>query len=179
MVKDLILRIPLVNQTMDTDNKEWASRSCAICALKMIIGWKNPGLMETPVMALVKNGLEADGYLENIGWKHKVLVDLAGCYGVKMSFVEKFFRTKTQKTKGLGMVNKKLIAGEPVLVSVFYKFNKDNGGHVVVLHGLRKNKNRIRGYFIQDPEPSFRGANYFVPKAEFSDNWRGGLIYFT
>lgn len=175
--KDFVTKIPLVNQTKDTGNKKWSSKSCAICALKMVMGWKDPGLTETPVMTLVKNGLGAEGYLEEVGWKHKALVDLAGRYGVKMSFMEKFFRTKTQKTKGLGMVNKKLTAGEPVLVSVFYKFKKDNGGHVVVLHGLRKNKNRVTGYFIQDPEPGFRGANYFVPKAEFSTNWRGGMIY--
>lgn len=177
MDKDLVIKLPLVSQTKDTGNKEWASRSCAICALKMVMGWKNPGLMETPVMALVKNGLAADGYLEDVGWKHKALVDLAGQHGVKMSFVEKFFRTKTQKTKGLGMINKKLAAGEPVLVSVFYKFNKDNGGHVVVLHGLRKNKNKITGYFIQDPEPEFRGHNYFVSRKRLTNNWRGGLIF--
>ncbi|MBI2064132.1 MAG: hypothetical protein HYT66_00225 [Candidatus Yanofskybacteria bacterium] len=177
MNKDLIIKIPLVSHTKDTGNKEWASRSCAICALKMVMGWKKPGLMDIPVMKLVKNGLEAGGYLKEVGWKHKVLVDIAGRYGVGMAFIEKFFRTKTQKTKGLGMINKKLAAGEPVLVSVFYKFNKDNGGHIVVLNGLRKNKNRITGYFIQDPEPGFRGANYFVSKEEFSDNWRGGLIY--
>lgn len=177
MDKDLIIKLPLINQAKDTGNKEWASKSCAICSLKMIMVWKDPGLMETPIMVLVKNGLEADGYLEKVGWKHKALVAIAGRYGVKMSFVKKFFRSKTQKTKGLGAVNKKLAAGEPVLVSIFYKFNKDNGGHVVVLHGLRKNKNRITGYFIQDPEPGFRGDNYFVPKAEFSANWRGGLIH--
>lgn len=177
MFKDIVIDLPLVDQKTDTEDKKWAHRTCAICSLKMVMAWKNKKFEKMPVVILVNEGLKIDGYLEEVGWKHKALVDLAGQHGVRMSFVEKFFRTKTQKTKGLGMVNKKLAVGEPVLVSVFYKFKKGNGGHVVVLHGLRKNKNRVTGYFIQDPEPGFRGANYFVPKAEFSANWRGGLIY--
>lgn len=177
MIKDVFIDVPLINQKEDTHDKKWTHRTCAICSLKMVLVWKNKKLEKLPVMKLVNEGLKLDGYMKGVGWEHKTLVDLAGQHGVRMSFVEKFFRTKTQKTKGLGMINKKLAAGEPVLVSVFYKFNKENGGHVVVLYGLRKNKNKITGYFIQDPHPEFRGHNYFVYKKYLIDNWRGGLIF--
>ena len=91
MTKDSIIKIPLVSQTEDTKNKKWVSRTCAICSLKMVMAWKNKKLEKIPVMVLVKKELRMDGYLEGVGWKHKALVELAGRYGVKMSFVEKFF----------------------------------------------------------------------------------------
>jgi len=177
MVRDFIIELPLVDQRKETKNKKWAHRTCAICSLKMVMAWKNKKLGKVPVMELVNKGLEMDGYINNIGWKHKALVDIAGRYGVEISFIEKFFRTKTQKTKGLGMINKKLAAGEPVLVSVFYKFKKKNGGHIVVLNGLRKDRNRVMGYFTQDPDAKFKGSNYFLSTKEFRAYWRGGLIY--
>lgn len=175
MVKDLVIKIPLVDQRKETKNKKWAHRTCAICSLKMVMAWKNKKLEKIPVITLVKKGLKADGYLKGIGWKHQGIIDLAKKHGVKMAFIKNFFKSKAQKKKGLGMLNKKLATGEPVLASMRYKTT----GHVVVVIGLRKNTNKITGYFIQDPDSGFRGHNYFLSKKEFLNYWRGGLIYQT
>ena len=172
-----MIKIPLVSQTEDTKNKKWVSRTCAICSLKMLLSWKDKKAAKLPVMKLVKEALALDGYINEIGWKHKVIVALAGRHGLKMSFAKKFFVTKSRKEKGLALINKKLKARKPVLISVFHKFDRKNGGHIVVVNGLRKSGNKVVGYFIQDPHPEFKGHNYFVSKKRLTDNWRGGLIF--
>ena len=173
MVKDFIIKLPLVNQRKETKNKKWAHRTCAICSLKMVMAWKNKKLEKIPVMTLVKEGLKVDGYLKGIGWKHQVIVDLAKKYGVKMGFVKNFFKSKAQKKNGLVFINKKLTSRKPVLASMLYRVD----GHVIVVNGFRKNLSRVTGYFIQDPDPGLRGSNYFLSTKEFTAYWRGGLIH--
>ena len=189
MIKDFIIEVPLVNQRKETKDKKWAHRTCAICSLKMVMAWKNKKLEKIPVMELVNQGLKIDGYLKDVGWKHRGIIDLAKKHGVRMVFFKNFFKSKAQKKKGLGFINKKLASGKPVLVSVLYRVPrpaKARSGnhsehrvdsHIVVVCGLRKNANRITGYFIQDPDPKFRGSNYFLSTKEFLTYWRGGLIY--
>lgn len=175
--EDILIDLPLVNQKTDTKDSKWARKSCGICSLKMVLAWNSVKTTELPVMKLVKEAIALDGYINDIGWKHKVIVALAGRHGLKMGFAKKFFVTKSQKEKGLALLNKKLKARKPVLISIFHEFNIKNGGHIVVVNGLRKNGNKVVGYFIQDPHPEFKGYNYFVSKKRLTDNWRGGLIF--
>ena len=173
MTKDFIIKTPLVDQRKETKNKKWAHRTCAICSLKMVMAWKNKKFEKMPVMKLVRQGLAMDGYLKGIGWKHQGIVDLAKTHGLQMGFVKKFFKTEAEKKKGLVFINKKLASEKPVLASMLYRTD----GHIVVINGLRKNSNRITGYFIQDPDPQFKGNNYFLSVKEFLTYWRGGLIF--
>ena len=47
----------------------------------------------TSVMDLVKMGLAKDGYLENIGWKHSAIVELANDFGLELQYAKRFFYT--------------------------------------------------------------------------------------
>lgn len=175
MTKDFIIKVPLVNQIKETGNKKWVHQTCAICVLKMILIWKKPKLAKVKIMDLVKRGLKMDGYMEKIGWKHQALVDIASKYGLKLK--REFEKTKTGKIRLNSKINKEIINGRPVVASIFYKLNKMNGGHMVVINGLQKKGNTVTGYYIQDPDPRFRGNNYFVAKKEFIKGWRGGMLY--
>lgn len=178
MIKDIIIKIPLVDQRKHTRNKKWAGKTCAICSVKMLMTFENQEHIEIPVMTLVNEARKLGGYIQGVGWKHKSLVKLARRYGVKLTFAKKFFKTDIQKLKGLKMAGRSILKGRPVAISLFYKLDPKNGGHVAVINGLKKDKNLVLGYHIQDPDPGFRGSNYYLSRKELLSGWRGGMIWF-
>lgn len=177
MIKDIVIKIPLVDQRKHTKSKKWAGKSCAICSVKMLMTFDNGEHIDVPVMTLVNEARKMGGYLKGIGWRHHSLVKLAENYGLKLNFVKKFFKTEREKFKGLKIIEKNILKGKPVAVSLFYKLNPKKGGHVVVINGLKKKEELVLGYHIQDPDSKFRGNNYFLDKKEFTAGWRGGMIY--
>lgn len=177
MTKDYIINISLVNQRKDTKDKNWAHKTCAICSLKMVLSWNNKKLDKLSVMRLVREGLKFDGYLENIGWKHKALVDIALKYNLRLHFLKKFPKTNSEKLAKLKLIDRQILKGIPVIVSIFYKLDSKNGGHMVLIHGLKKKDDKVIGYHIQDPDPNFKGHNYYLSKNIFLNGWRGGLVY--
>ena len=134
--------------------------------------------IEIDINVLVDEARKMGGYFEGVGWKHKTIVDLAKKYGHKLSFIKKFPKTITEKSKWLKKLEKNIVQGKPVMASIYYKLSKKNGGHVVVVNGVRKNGKIVIGYHIQDPDSHFRGNNYYISKDEFLLGWRGGMIYF-
>lgn len=181
MIKNIKINLSIVNQRRDTRflngrlNEGWAYRTCAICSLKMVLSWHNEKYQKIPITKLVNQGLKLDGYIEGVGWRHQTVVDLARLYGLNLK--RKFCKTKISKLRGLGIINKKIEKGLPVMLSIFYKLNKNNGGHIVVVNGIKKSSCRVIGYHIQDPDHRFRGNNYYITKSQLIDNWRGGVIY--
>ena len=148
--KDTIIDVPLVNQLQDTEDKKWAEKSCGVCAIKMILAFKNPEFLKIPVMDLVKRGIEKDGYIKNVGWKHKALVDIAGSHGVKKDYQKLFYNDET-KSEGLKFINKNIKSGLPVIASVHFGFDIKRGGHLIVVNGFKKIGSKIIGYFVQSP----------------------------
>lgn len=170
-------KVILVNQMLDTGDEKWSRYSCGICAVKMLMVFKKPELKDVPIMALLNQALEMDGYMENVGWKHQVLVDLAARYGVAADFQKDFYNTPEKKKVGIKFTNEKLKSGTPVAVSVLKEFNIPRSAHLVVIEGLAKFGPFIRGYKIVDSHPGARGGRYMVSKKEFLAGWRGGMIW--
>jgi len=170
-------KVHLINQIADTGDAGWSRRSCGICVLKMLIVFRRPELKDIPIMTLINQALEKGGYIENVGWKHQVLVDLAAQYGVPMDFQKEFFNTPEKKKVGIKVVNEKIRSGLPVAVSVLREFKMPDSAHLVVVEGLVKLGPFIRGYKIADPYPGKRGNRYTVSKKEFLAGWRGGMIW--
>lgn len=179
MIKDVILTIPLVDQFKDNKDKKWKKKSCAICSAKMLIVFSNKNLAEIEIGQLINEAVKMGGYLEDIGWKHKTITDLAKKYGVKLKFIKKFPKTVKEKTRWLNKLGKSINNGKPVAVSIYHKLNKNNGGHMVVVNGVRRKNKVVIGYHIQDPDKSFGGNNYYLSKDKFLLGWRGGMIYFS
>ncbi|MBI2674455.1 MAG: C39 family peptidase [Candidatus Yanofskybacteria bacterium] len=185
MTKDILINLPLVNQKTDTEDKKWADNTCGVCAVKMLLGYFNPKYAKLKIMDLVREGVKKDGYDKRTGWRHDALAALAGGYGLKMDYQRKFLKKPAERKTGLAFIEKNIKNKKPVIASVYYNFNPRNGGHLVVVRGVRMARSpakrasgRVLGYHIQDPHP-FRhfGHNYFVTKKEFLAGWRGGMLW--
>lgn len=179
MIKDIKIIMPLVSQGRDIKDKKWKKKSCAICSMKMMIGFSNNKHLNIELGQLINEAIKLDGYLEGIGWKHKTVSDLAKKYGIKLGFIEKFPKTIKEKSKWLKKLEDSIINGKPAMASIHYKLSKKNGGHMVVVNGVRKNGKITLGYHLQDPDSSFHGNNYYLSKDKFLLGWRGGMIYFA
>ncbi|HEY4474884.1 MAG TPA: hypothetical protein VJC06_03115, partial [Candidatus Paceibacterota bacterium] len=84
------INLPICNQHDAEHDFQWAHRICAICSLWMLLKLHNPDL-DVSIMDLVKRGLAKDGYLESVGWKHAVIVELAKDFGLELQYANKFF----------------------------------------------------------------------------------------
>lgn len=179
MIKDVVITIPLIDQHRDVWDKKWKKKSCAICSMKMMMGFSNKKHLEIDIGQLIYEAKKLGGYLDGIGWRHKTISDLAKKYGIKLNFLEKFPKTFKEKSTWLKKLEMSIVEGKPVMVSIHYKLSKKNGGHMVVVNGVRKNGKITLGYHLQDPDSSFRGNNYYLSKDKFLLGWRGGMIYFS
>jgi len=179
MIKDIVITIPLVDQTKDVKDKKWKKESCAICSMKMMMGFSNKKHIEIDIGQLIYEAKKLGGYLDGIGWRHKTISDLAKKYEIKLNFIKKFPKTFKEKSKWLKKLEDGIINGKPAMASIYYKLNKKNGGHMVVINGIRKNGKLTLGYHIQDPDSRFLGNNYYLSKDKFLLGWRGGMIYFS
>ena len=173
-MKEILIDLPVCNQR--ELSPEWASRACAICSLWMLLKWHKPELGISPA-ELLSEGLAINGYLENIGWKHGAIVELAEKHGLALDYAKKFFYSVEEKETGLKFIAEKLESGQPVIASIFHELNHAKGGHMVVLNGIKMFSGAIIGFDIQDPDPHWRGYNYFLTRQEFLDGWRGGVIW--
>ena len=173
---DIKLEVPICNQYDKAHDESWAFRMCGPCSLWMLLKYYHPNFEYSP-LELRDQLISRDGYLENIGFKHKALTDLANEYRVPLTFAKKFFYTPEEKEAGLEIIASNLKSGYLVIVSVFYQLNPAKGGHMVVINGLQEFGGQIIGFYIQDPDSSFKGHNYFLTHDEFTAGWRGGLIY--
>lgn len=170
-------KVILVNQMLDTGDDAWSKYSCGLCVLKMLMVFKKPELQNIPVKTMIDQAVERNGYIENIGWRHQVLVDLAALYGIPIEFQKEFFNTPERKKEGIKIISKKLKSGLPVAVSVLMEFSVPNSAHLVVVDGLKKVGPFIVGYKIVDPYPGKRGNRYVISKKEFLSGWRGGMLW--
>jgi len=170
--------VNIINQVTDTGDDAWSKYSCGICVLKMLMVFRKPELQNVPVKTLIDQALERSGYIDKVGWKHQILIDVAALYGVPMGFQKEFFNTPEKKKGGLKIINEQLSRiKSPVAVSVLKEFNILNSAHLVVVEGLKKIGPFIIGYRIADPYPGKRGNRYTVSKKEFLAGWRGGMIW--
>ena len=171
-VKEVKIKLPICNQHDSGHDSQWSHRICAICSLWMLLKLHD-SKFNVSVMDLVKTGLAKDGYVQGVGWKHAVIVELAKDLGLELQYAKKFFYSFEEKESGLLIINHNLENGQPVLVSV----HRLQGSHVLVVHGFKESDGKVIGYYIQDSDGRIHGHNYFLTTEEFLSSWRGGLIY--
>lgn len=171
-MKEILIKLPICNQHNPEYDPQWSHRICAICSLWMLLKLHD-SKFNFSVMDLVKMGLAKHGYIESVGWKHAVIVELANDFGLQLQYAKRFFYTSEEKESGLLVINRNLENNQPVLVSIY----RPQGSHMLVVHGLQESEGQITGYYIQDPDGRVHGHNYFLTKLEFLSSWRGGLIF--
>lgn len=175
MNKSILLDIIPVDQFKNTGDEKWASRSCAIACLKMVLAYKNPEYNQLKIMVLIKEALALDGYIDGVGFKHKSLVDVAKKYNLAMEYQKIFFYSPEEKENGLKIIDEEISKKQPVIISIKSQISK--GSHMVVVRGLDKNSGEVSGYYIQDPDPRWKGSQYYLDKKSFIQIWRGGMLW--
>ncbi len=176
-MSDKIIQIPLIRQYHDTADSEWAPKTCTLSSLEMLLEYLK--LPKSSVMELVNEANTLEGYIPNVGWRHKAIIELAKRRGLSMDFLVKFPKTQEEKREYVEFIRTKIEAGLPVLASMYSQLDKSKGGHVVVINGVSCEGKDVSGFFIQDPNEYLGKHNYFLELGVFLDNWRGGLIYVT
>jgi len=54
----------------------------------------------------------------------------------------------------------------------------DTGGHLILLIGLEKEKENIKGFYYHDPDAkkASEGMNKFISAKDFLELWKGRII---
>ena len=163
-----ILEVPHWIQFYDISDDQWQGRSCGIVSLAMILEYYG---VQVDLNDLIEQGLEKDGYIKGIGWKHQIICDLAREYGLKSQ------RTENEVIDNLV---ESLERDEPVIISIHKNFDISKGGHLVVLNGYYVANNELLGFYLNDPVgASYKHKNQFIKLDKFLEGWKKRVIYVT
>lgn len=189
----MILEVPYYSQFKNTQKEEWKNKACGIAALKMVLDFYKPTGLS--IDDLYQKGLDIDGYLENVGWYHHGLANIAkslGFIGITRlwSIPEEYIprltgRGFTQEDleimskelleEGIFTLKNELNQNHPVIVSIPRDFKQDGSGHLAVLIGYDE-----EGFFVNDPDDEKQdGQKVKLSFEEFKKVWtkRAIIIY--
>jgi len=161
-----ILEVPHRIQYYDIDDDKWQGRSCGIVSLAMVLEYYG---IQVGMDELIKLGLEKNGYINKIGWKHQIICDLAKHYGLEAC------RTEEDTVDSL---MEALEQNEPVIISIHKNFEPENGGHLTVLNGYFVSNQELMGFYVNDPVgASYKHQNQFIKLEKFLCGWKKRAIY--
>lgn len=156
--------IPFYSQFDDISALEWKKIGCGVTSLAMIIEYYKPN--EITVDGLLNEGINSGAYLNNAGWIHKGLADLADDHGLRgdnydyshLSMSAAFEYLKDDLAKG------------PVIASVYYTFTPGHPiPHLVVINGIEGDT-----VYYNDPSESAGGGTISVEN--FKAAWKKRYI---
>ncbi len=155
---------PFYSQFDDITDPSWKKVGCGIASLAMIIEFYNPG--EVSVDNLLAEGIKSGAYLNDAGWIHKGLIDLAKKYGLSGNTHD---LSKLSTQKALLKLENTLDNG-PVMVSVHYTFDPQNPiPHLVVI-------NKIVNDTVYYNDPSEKAGNGSISTTKFLNSWKKRYI---
>ncbi|TSC96611.1 MAG: Uncharacterized protein Athens071426_172 [Parcubacteria group bacterium Athens0714_26] len=158
-------KVPHASQHLHIKIKKWRSKACGIVCLAMLFEYFGKKISPNEIL---KKGLKLNGYLENIGWRHKVLVEIAKHYdfmGKNLDWSEIDAKIAFRKT--LIYLNK-----YPIMVSIHNSFNPSRGGHLVVLTKFNGKK-----VFYNDPDSyNVKNLAQSITLKKFLDGWKKRII---
>lgn len=158
-------KVPPASQHLHIKIKKWQSKACGITCLAMLFEYFK---LHTSPDELLKKGLKIGGYIENIGWRHKSLVQISEYYGLKgENFDWSEIDAKISFKKTLVYLNK-----YPVMASIHNSFNPSRGGHLVVLTKFNGKK-----VFYNDPDSyNVKNVARSIALKKFLDGWKKRII---
>ena len=177
--------VPFTSQHDDAHvPKEWQDRACGIVALKMISDHGFRSAKTVPVQILLQTTLDNGGYMQDIGWKHESLVDLAkqnGFHAYRKEFRIPYiiynyapksildFAGVVSREYGIFYLKRKIKKGIIPIVSLSTK----NGGHLVPVVGYGVNRIE-RGFYYNDSAEKTQESGYhkFISYTDFRKKWR-------
>lgn len=162
----VIHKVPEFSQHLDVKEKEWRNRACGIAALKMLLEYNNSD--SPPIDELIKIGLEKDAYIQNIGWKHKELAEIARDFNLKSKNFDWANLTPEEAFENL----ESYFPENPVLASIHKDFDDKKGGHLIVLTGMEDDT-----IFYNEPYAEKRQEiKQSVHKDKFMKGWKRRII---
>jgi ABC-type bacteriocin/lantibiotic exporter with double-glycine peptidase domain len=162
------IAVPHFAQYLDVAEPHWQERTCAIASLNMVLSHYGESF---PVEELLEKGLELNGYIQGIGWKHDALVELARECGYQA------LRTEDDCLESLIA---SVLNDEPVIVSIYKNFDTKEGGHLAVLTGFFSDDKtgEVISFFINDPiGVPYKYKNQGIPYDVFMRGWKKRAIY--
>lgn len=190
--KKIILNVPYYSQHLDVEDEKWKPRACGIVCLKMAMDYY--GRKTPPIDDLIKEMEFINGF-GDFGSEHESLVMMARNYGLHAyrqefkSLINDHINKKVEKSshedrlteEGLNKIIRKLANNQPIIVSAVKNFSDSEKFHLVVLTGIEKEGQKIKGFYYHDPAAFERreGMYKFVPIDIFKKYWRKMSIYIS
>jgi ABC-type bacteriocin/lantibiotic exporter with double-glycine peptidase domain len=161
-----LIEVPHLVQYYNIDDEIWQGRSCGIVSLAMIFDYYD---VKFDLAELIQQGLDADGYIDGVGWKHDAIVDLAKKHG---------FESRRVEAENLESLTTELNSDRPVIISIHKNFDEKEGGHLAVLNGYFESEGKIEGFYVNDPiGAQYKHKNQFIPAEKFLVGWKKRAIY--
>jgi predicted double-glycine peptidase len=155
---------PFYSQFDDITDPSWKKVGCGIASLAMIIEFYNPG--EVSVDNLLTEGIKSGAYLNDAGWIHAGLIDLAQRYNLNGNTSD---LSGLSTSGALEKLENTLVEG-PVMASVHYTFDPKNPiPHLVVI-------NKIVGDTVYYNDPSEKAGNGSISTTKFLKAWKKRYI---
>ena len=156
--------VPFYSQFDDISSPVWQPRSCGIASAAMLIEHYTRGSVS--VDALLYEGIAIGGYIDNVGWKHNALVQLAVRHGLSGRAYD---YAQTSMTVALEHIRAALDTG-PVIASVHYRFDIHSGiPHLVVITDMEGDT-----VFYNDPADDVGGGS--ISLDSFKRGWKKRYI---
>jgi uncharacterized protein YvpB len=156
--------VPFYSQFTDISAVKWQKVGCGIASLAMLIEYYEPG--EVSVDKLLDEGIASKAFLEDAGWTHSGLANLAKNYGLNG---KPFDYSSNSMESAYAKLNASLEEG-PVMASVFYTFDPESPiPHLVVI-------NSIDGDIVYYNDPSDKSGNRSISSTKFKKAWKKRFI---
>lgn len=156
--------VPFYSQFEHITAPYWRGKSCGVTDTAMIINYYRPGA--TTADDVLERALDADGYIKNIGWTYKSLIDVARQYqleGISYDWGELSTREAFQKFKTL-------LDDGPIIASVHYLFDpKSTVPHLVVITGTD-------GVHLYYNDPALKEGGKKIPIDTFLKAWKKRVV---
>ena len=177
--------IPFYSQYSDDIEKDWQNRSCAIVCLQMVLDFYKK---ESKFIDLIKEGLSisedlekkgrrTEGYTQEFGWGHELLIMLLKNNGVlsyRQDFKNPNFESK-YITLGLEKIRLNILDKKPVIVSMAKDINNpQTSGHMIVVSGIESDGESIKSFYINNPENE---ENKNISIEDFKKVWKKLAIF--
>jgi len=162
-----LIDVPHLVQYYNIDDDIWRERSCGIVSLAMIFDYYD---VKFDLNNLIQEGLDANGYIDDVGWKHDAVVDLAKKYGFESH------RTEDETIENLV---KEIDDNRPLIASIHKNFDPKEGGHLIVVNGYFETEGNLEGFYVNDPiGEQYKHKNQFIAVEKFLQGWKKRAIYF-
>jgi len=158
-----VFEVPFYSQFVDITPVEWRKIGCGIASLAMLVDFYKPAVS---VDVLLQEGINSGAYIQNAGWSHQGLINLAKDYGLVGKAVG---LSDLSMEEAFGKLEDEVGVG-PVIVSVHYTFQPTNPiPHLVVVNGVKDGL-----VYYNDPAEEMGGGSISIE--QFQSAWKKRFI---